>query len=206
MSHSLNACVLERGRARCAPSLAERLAFLRRHLESTQIIPDAEEAVEVVCETIGCPVAYRESQLYHCLKVGINTYVDVADLVLRLRDSGVFTFRNLPGYFYYQLKYAEKYLKLDTKPYRFLPTYVNEHFYDPSIFKEIELAVDDALAETQGEAAFRDRWIALCLKLGLFGFQDRLHEALSCTRQGEVKKTAGFLFSRIIQDQQRIKL
>lgn len=206
MSHSQNTCVRKRERTREAPSLSARLAFLCRHLESTQIFPDAEAAVEVACETIGCPSSFRQSQLYHCLKVGINTYVDVADLVLRIRDSGVFTFRNLPGYFYYQLKYAEKYLKLDTLPYRFLPTYVNEHFYDPSIFREIELAVDEALAETQGEAAFRDRWIALCLKLGLFGFQDRLHEALSCTRQGEAKKTAGFLFSRIIQDQQKIKL
>lgn len=203
MSHSLNTCGRARAREREAPSLAERLAFLRRHLESTQILPDAKEAVDVVCDALDCPTAFRESQLYHCLKVGINTYIDAADLVVRLRDSGVFMFRNLPGYFYYQLKYAERYLKLDTRPYRFLSAYINEHFYDRSIFVEIEMAVDEALAETQGEEAFRDRWIALCLKLGLSGFQDRLHEALSCTRQGEVRKTAGFLFSRIIQDQER---
>lgn len=204
MSQSLTTCACARGRAREAPSLLERLAFLRRHLESTRIFPDAEAAVDIVLDAINCQPVFRESQLYHCLKIGINTYVDTAELVIRLRNSGVFTFRNLPGYFYHQLKYAEKFLKLDTRPYRFLPTYINTHFYDPSIFKEIECAVDEALAETEGEEAFRDRWLILCLQLGRINFQDRLHEALSCARQGEVRKTAGFLFSRIIQDKQRV--
>lgn len=204
MSQSLNTCAYVRERTREAPSLVNRLAFLRRNLESTRIFADAEESVDIVLEMIGCPRSFRDSQLYHCLKVGINTYLGTAELVIRLRDSGVFTFRNLPGYFYHQLKYAEKFLKLDKRPYRFLPAFINEHFYDPSIFNEIELAVDEALAGTHGKEAFRDRWIALCLKLGILAFQDRLYEALSCTRQGEVRKTAGFLFARIIKDQQRI--
>lgn len=203
MINSPTTCAGARERASEAPKLADRLMFIRRHLETKCIYTDAETAVEVAMEAIGCPSNYLDSQLYHCLKIGINSYLDATDLVLRLRDSGVYAFRNLPGYFYHQLKYAEKYLKLDKRPYRFLPAYIDEHFYDPSIFREIELAVDEALAETQGETAYRDRWIALCLRLGLSDFQDRLHEALSCTRQGEVRKTAGYLFAKIIEDSQR---
>lgn len=201
ISLSPNARTYALAHARPAPTLVDRLSYLTQDLPSDRIFTDAKTAVRTAIDSLDCPSSFFGSQLYHCLKVGLNTYVDTLGLVIRLRDSQALKFRNLPGYFFHTLKSAERYNpNLKGVKYRFLPQYIAEHFYDPSIFIEIEAAVDEALLNTTGTEAYRDRWIAVCLQIGLNRFQDRVDEARSRARQGEIRQTAGFLFHQVVKD------
>lgn len=76
-------------------------------------------------------------------------------------------------------------------------TRVREDFYGPAIARDVDVAVDHALATTNGSPDFRRAWCFYCLRLGVNTFIDQLDSVLACARQGELRNPARAFHARL---------
>lgn len=76
-------------------------------------------------------------------------------------------------------------------------TRVGEDFYGPAIARDVDVAVDHALATTNGSPDFRRAWCFYCLRLGVNTFIDQLDSVLACARQGELRNPARAFHARL---------
>jgi len=69
--------------------------------------------------------------------------------------------------------------------------------YGPTIRREVDEAVDRALAETGGDARYRRALCFYCLRLGLNTFIDQLFDVMSCYGQNELDNPARAFHARL---------
>lgn len=187
-------------RVKHIPTIGERVEFLATHIENGDIIMNAADITEFAIKKLELDPSDRDSILYHSLKIGFNTFEELVDLVTQLRDQRRFYIRSIPAYFKYMMKRTEVYMGLGKIRYLDLPRHIDTHFFNSSIFIEIEKAVEEAIIKTGGLIEYRETLVSYCLRLGISAFQDRVDEVLSCHRQGEINSPGAVLYLRILRD------
>ena len=74
---------------------------------------------------------------------------------------------------------------------------VREAFYDPPIARDLDAAVDFALAETHGEVRYRSLWCFYCLTLGINTFLDQLNDVMKWYGHGSIRVPASAFHARL---------
>lgn len=202
MSHSKSRAGAH-ARVRHVPTIGERVEFLASHIENGDIVTNAADMTEFALKALDLECKDGDTILYHCLKIGCNTFEELVDLVVQLREQHRFYIRSIPAYFKYLIKRTEVYMGLGKIRYFDLPRHIDKHYFDSSIFIEIEQVVDDAILRTGGLFEYRETLMSYCLRLGISAFQDRVDEVLSCKRQGEISSPGAVLYLRILRDSRR---